>query len=43
VVGAVINGRLYMILLDAARLHYYETTLPDFEAVVASAHLRSAV
>jgi hypothetical protein len=43
VVGAVINGRLYMILLDAARLHYYETTLPDFEAVVASAQLRSAV
>ena len=40
VVGAVIDGRLYLILLDAARLHYYEATLPDFEAVVASAQLR---
>ena len=42
-VGAVIDGRLYLILLDAARLHYYEATLPDFEAVVASAALRRAV
>jgi hypothetical protein len=40
VVGAVIGGRLYLILLDAARMHYYEATLPDFEAVVASAQLR---
>jgi hypothetical protein len=40
-VGAVIDGRLYLILLDAARLHYYGETLPDFEAVVASARLRS--
>ena len=39
VVGAVIGGRLYMILLDAARSHYYAATLPDFEAVVASARL----
>ena len=39
-VGAVINGRLYLILLDAARSHYYATTLPDFEAIVASAQLR---
>ena len=38
-VGAVVDGRLYLILLDAARLHYYEATLPDFEAVVASARL----
>ena len=40
-VGAVINGQLYLILLDAARSHYYGETLPDFEAVVASARLRS--
>jgi len=40
-VGAVINGRLYLILLDAARSHYYETVMPDFEAMVASAQLRS--
>lgn len=39
-VGTVINGELYLILIDAAKLHYYEATLPDFEAVVASAQLR---
>ena len=39
-VGVVIGGRLYLILLDAARLHYYNATLPDFEAVVASAQIR---
>ena len=37
-VGAVIDGKLYMILLDAAKSHYYDVTLPDFEAIVASAH-----
>ena len=41
VVGAVVNGRLYFIMLDAARAHYYDAVLPDFEAVVASARLRS--
>ena len=39
VVGAVINDRLYLILFDAARSHYYEATLPDFESIVASAQL----
>jgi hypothetical protein len=39
-VGAVINGQLYLILLDAAKSHYFDATLPDFEAVVASAQLR---
>jgi hypothetical protein len=39
-VGAVVNGRLYMILLDAAKSHYYPAALPDFEAVVSSARLR---
>ena len=39
-VGAVINGRLYLVLMDAARSHYYGTILPDFEAIVASAQLR---
>jgi len=39
-VGAVINGELYLILYDAARSHYYADTLPDFEAIVASARLR---
>ena len=41
VVGTTINGRLYLILLDAARSHYYNDTLPDFEAIVASARLRA--
>jgi hypothetical protein len=40
-VGAVINGELYLILYDAAKSHYYEAALPDFEAVVASAQLRA--
>jgi hypothetical protein len=40
-VGAVINGRLYLILVDAARSHYYNTVLPDFEAIVASARVRA--
>ena len=38
-VGAVINGELYLILLDAAKSHYYDAALPDFEAVVTSAQL----
>jgi len=41
-VGAVIDGRLYLILFDAARSHYYGAALPDFEAIVASAQLRRA-
>ena len=36
-VGGVINGQLYLVLYDAARSHYYEAALPDFEAIVASA------
>ena len=39
-VGAVIDGKLYMILFDAARSHYYDAELPDFEAIVASAQRR---
>lgn len=38
-VGVVINGRLYLILFDAARSHYYNALLPDFEAIVTSARL----
>ena len=40
-VGAVINGRLYLILLDAAKAHYFDAALPDFEALVGSAQLRA--
>ena len=39
-VGAVIGGRLYLVMLDAARTHYFPETVRDFEAVVASARLR---
>ena len=38
-VGVVSDGRLYMILLDAAKSHYYDAELPDFEALVGSAEL----
>jgi hypothetical protein len=41
VVGAVINGELYLIMFDSARSHYYDAALPDFEAIVASARLRA--
>lgn len=36
-VGAVIDGKLYLIMLDAARAHYYAQALPDYEAMVQSA------
>ena len=39
-VGAVIGDQLYLVLFDAARSHYYDAALPDFEAIVASAQLR---
>jgi hypothetical protein len=38
-VGAIVNGELYLIMFDAARSHYYDAALPDFEAIVASARL----
>jgi hypothetical protein len=41
VVGAVVNGELYLVMFDAARSHYYEAALPDFEAIAASAQLRA--
>lgn len=39
-VGAVIDGRLYLVLLDGARSHYFNAALGDFEAVANSARLR---
>jgi hypothetical protein len=39
-VGAIINGRLYLIMLDAVRSHYYPDALRDFEALVVSARPR---
>ena len=40
-VGAVIGGRLYLVMLDAARSHYFDDEIDDFEALVASARLKS--
>jgi hypothetical protein len=39
-VGAVIDGRLYLILFDAARSHYYGNAIGDFEAMATSARRR---
>ena len=36
-VGAVVDGRLYLIIFDAARSHYFDAAAPDFEALVNSA------
>ena len=38
-VGAVIDGRLYLVLLDGARSHYFNAALADFEAVASTARL----
>jgi hypothetical protein len=39
-VGAIINNRLYMALLDGTRMHYFPAALPEFERIVESARLR---
>jgi hypothetical protein len=39
-VGAIVNGRLYMALLDAVRSHYFPAALPEFERIVESARRR---
>ncbi len=41
VVGAVVGGELYLVMFDAARSHYYDAALPDFEAIAASAQFRA--
>ena len=38
-VGAVINSRLYLALLDGTRMHYFPAALPEFERIVESARL----
>ena len=39
-VGAIIGGRLYLALFDAAKLHYYDSGIGEFERIVQSARLR---
>jgi len=41
-VGAVVDGRLYPILFDATRSHYYGNALPDFELMANNARIRSS-
>lgn len=41
VVGAVVGGRLYLILYDATRSHYYGNALPDFEVMANNAKIRA--
>jgi hypothetical protein len=38
-VGAIVGGRFYLALFDAARMHYFEAGLPEFERIVESARL----
>lgn len=38
-VGAVIDGRLYMAVLDAAELHYFGAAEPQFTKLVESARI----
>jgi hypothetical protein len=40
-VGAIIEGRFYLALFDAARMHYFDAGLPEFERIVESARLRA--
>lgn len=42
VVGTVIGNRLYMILFDAARMHYFPATIGEVERIIDSARLRSS-
>ena len=39
-VGAIIDGRFYLALFDAAKMHYFPAGLPEFERIVASARLK---
>ena len=38
-VGAVIGGRLYLIMLDAVHSHYFPAEIGEFEQIVESARL----
>jgi hypothetical protein len=38
-VGAIIDNRFYLALFDAARMHYFDAGLPEFERIVESARL----
>lgn len=37
--AAIIDGKLYLMALDGAAIHYFDAALPEFEAMAASATL----
>lgn len=39
-VGAIVGGRFYLALFDAARMHYFDAGLPEFERIAESARIR---
>ena len=39
--GAVVDGELYLMLLDATRMHYFDAALPAFETMARGATLRA--
>lgn len=38
--GAVVDGKLYMMLLDATRMHYFDAAAGDFDSMARGAVLR---
>lgn len=40
--GAIVGGRLYLIVLDAPELHYFDAARPGFTAIADSARVASA-
>jgi hypothetical protein len=39
-VGAIIQGRFYLAVFDAARMHYWDAGVGEFERIVESARLK---
>lgn len=37
--AAIIDGKLYLMALDATRMHYFDAALPQFEAMAARAKI----
>ena len=40
-VGAIVGERLYLVLLEGTRMHYFPAALPEFERIVESATLNA--
>lgn len=37
--GAILDGQLYLVTFEAPAVHYFEKSLPDYRAIIASARL----